>query len=84
MLEEQRRQGGQGEIQRVGSAVAGHWCGFDASHIAITSAAVIVRITVAHFLPEPTAWRPNSIVEARDRGEVTHDEYQIIRQVPLA
>src|SRR5215510_6477417 len=84
MPEEHRRQGGKGEIHRIRPAMAGDRCGFDTSHIPIARAAVVVCIAVAHFLPEPAAWCPDTIVEAWYRGEVTYDEYQVIRQVSLA
>src|SRR5919109_3154245 len=84
MLEEHRRQGGKGEIERVRPAVAGDRCGFNAPQIAVASATVVLRIAVAHFLPEPAAWRPDTIIEAGGGGEITHDEYQVIGQMALA
>ena len=59
-------------------SVTWHRSGFHLAHITHTAAAIIFRIAVEKFPPHASNRRPDPIVEARHRREVTGHQHESI------
>src|ERR1700722_13589083 len=72
--EEQHAERRQAQREGVEAAVRGQGGGLDAAKVADAAAAILDRVAVQTLAPVAAARYPDTIVGARERREVAHDE----------
>ena len=75
VLEEDRPQGGQHQIQRIAKTVCGNGIRLSAAQAALAAAAVVASVAVEKLLPEAGRRCSDAVVVARQRRQVEyHDD----------